>query len=63
MSWLARLKNQQAFVQRATKTTETVFVVSVGASTGHLKKKGTLWTQRTTLSPTQIGIAGHAPQR
>jgi hypothetical protein len=40
MSWLERLKNQQAFVQRPTKTTETVFVVSVGTSAGHLKKKG-----------------------
>jgi hypothetical protein len=40
MSWLARLKNQQASVHIPTKTTETVLVVSVGTPEGHFEKKG-----------------------
>lgn len=38
MSWLARLKNQQASVHIPTKTTETVLVVSVGTPKGHVEK-------------------------
>lgn len=38
MSWLARLKNQQAPVHIPTKTTETVLVVSVGTPKAHFEK-------------------------
>lgn len=38
MSWLERLKIRQTIETLPTKTTETIFVVSVGSATGHIEE-------------------------